>query len=132
MPSMANITVKASNGTTDVVYTALTPSAGDTVPAQWRVENGSQNNAKPMAKLVSRWNQNKSARRMDFMYEYPQTATDTTTGLVTVVNRIPISLTMALPAAVPDTVVAEAVAQATNLLVSTLIRASMNAGFSPT
>lgn len=36
MPSIANITVKASNGTTDVVYTAKSPSAGEGVPAIWR------------------------------------------------------------------------------------------------
>jgi len=40
MPSMANITVKKNDGTTDATYTALTPSAGDKVSAQWR--NNSQ------------------------------------------------------------------------------------------
>lgn len=35
MPNMANITVKKADGTTDVVYTALTPSAGDKTSARW-------------------------------------------------------------------------------------------------
>lgn len=35
MPQMANITVKKADGTTDVVYTALTPAGGDNSPARW-------------------------------------------------------------------------------------------------
>lgn len=133
MPSMANITVKKNDGTTDIIYNALTASAGDNVAAQWRNESGgSQPNAKPSMSMVSKYNSNRTARRVDIEYRYPQIYTDTTTGLVSVTNVIPISFSVALPLGAPDAAINEAVAQATNLLSSTLVRDSLKAGFAPT
>lgn len=133
MPSMANIVVKKYDGTTDVTYTALSASAGDNVAAQWRSESaGSQSNAKPVLTVTSKYNGNRSARRIDIQYRYPQMATDSTTGLATVVNQIPISVSVAVPLGAPDTVIQEAIAQGTNLLVSTLVRSSIISGFAPT
>lgn len=133
MPSMANLVVKKYDGTTDVTYTALSASAGDNVAAQWRSESaGSQSNAKPVLTVTSKYNGNRSARRIDIQYRYPQMATDSTTGLSTVVNQIPISVSIAVPLGAPDTVIQEAVAQGTNLLVSTLVRSSIISGFAPT
>lgn len=133
MPSMANIVVKKYDGTTDVTYTALSASAGDNVAAQWRSESaGSQSNAKPTLTVTSKHNGNRSARRIDIQYRYPQMATDSTTGLSTVVNQIPITVSVAVPLGAPDTVVQEAIAQGTNLLVSALVRSSIISGFAPT
>lgn len=133
MPSMANIVVKKYDGTTDVTYNALTASAGDNVAAQWRSESaGSQNNAKPVLALTSKFNGNRSARRVEVQYRYPQMATDSTTGLATVVNLIPMTLSAAIPLGVPDTVVQEAVAQGLNLMGSDLVRLSIISGFAPT
>jgi len=130
---MANIVVKKADGTTDITFTALTPSAGDNVAAQWRSESASsQNNGKPLATLVSKWNGDRTARRLNFEFRYPQTATSTVDSLTKVVNFVPVSFSIAVPSGCPDTIVAEAVAQATNLLVSTLVRSSLNTGFAPT
>lgn len=46
MPNMSNITVKAANGTSDVVFTALNPAGGDGSVARWSV-----NTANPVAAL---------------------------------------------------------------------------------
>lgn len=133
MANMANITVKKADAVTDIVYTALTPSAGDDTPAQWRSDTAATINAgKPVASLVSKWNGAKSVRRSDFHFVYPQVTTNSTTGLTSVVNRIPIHVTAQVPQDVPDTVVAEAVAQAINLFSSALVRDSVKAGYSPT
>lgn len=133
MPSMANIVVKKYDGTTDVTYTALTASAGDNVAAQWRSESaGSQSNAKPSLALTTKFNGNRSARRIDFQYRYPHVVTDSTTGLLVVVNMIPITLSAAIPVGVPDVVVQEAVAQGTNLAVSAIVRGAIISGFAPT
>jgi len=130
---MANITVKAANGTTDVVYTAMAPSSGDGVAAVWRNEAaGSAAAFKPSFSLVSKYNGNKTARRMNATYYMPQTATDTTTSLTSVVNSVPITFSVALPLEVPQTVIDEAVHQLTNLLASTLVRDALKAGFAPT
>lgn len=132
MPTMANITVKAANGTTDVVYTAMAPSSGDGVAAVWRNEAaGAATAFKPSFSLVSKFNGNKTARRLNATYYMPQTATDSTTGLTRVVNSIPILFSIALPVEVPQTNVDEAVHQLTNLLSSTLVRDALKAGYAP-
>lgn len=133
MPSMANITVKAANGTTDVVYTAMAPSSGDGVPAVWRNEAGGSATAfKASFSLSSRYNGPKTARRLNGVFDLPQTATDTTTSLVSVINRIPVSFSIALPVSCPQSVIDEAVHQVTNLLASTLVRDALKSGYSPT
>lgn len=133
MPSMANITVKKNDGTTDIVWTGVCPSSGDGVAAIWRSETvGSAPAHYPKFELRSKYNGQRTARRMDVNYVYPQTATDSTTSLTEVVNRIPFQLTAAIPEGVPATVIAEAVSQFANLLASTLMKDSFKAGFAPT
>jgi hypothetical protein len=133
MPQMADITVKKADGVTNIVYSALTPSSGDKTAAQWRSETaGAAAALRPTFQLSSQWNGPRTARRVDFVYQYPFTVTDSTTTVTSVKARIPFSGTMTLPAEIPDTVVAEAVAQAGNLLVSTLIQSSLKAGYAPT
>jgi len=36
MPTMGNIVVKKADGTTDITYSSVVPSAGDTSPAIWQ------------------------------------------------------------------------------------------------
>lgn len=133
MPSMADITVKKNDGTTDIVWSAATPSAGDNVPAIWRSETvGSAPAHYPTFELRTRYNGQKTARRADGNFVYPQIATDTTTSLVSVVNRLPIQFTAAVPLGMPASDINEAVAQFANLLKASLIQASLKAGFAPT
>lgn len=133
MPQMANLTVKKADGTTDIVFSALTPSSGDKVSAQWRSETaGASASLRPTAELRSTFNGPRTARRLDFSFQYPFTVTDSTTSVTTVKARIPASLTMTVPTEVPDTVVAEAVAQAFNILKSTLVMDSFKTGYAPT
>lgn len=133
MPTMANITVKKADGTTDVVYTALQGSSGDGVAAVWRNETvGSAAGHKPVVSMASRWNGPRTARRVDASFVYPQIATDTNTGLTSVVNKVPVTISAVVPAAVPDATVAEAIAQAINLFDSTLFVDSFKAGYAPT
>lgn len=130
MPSMANITVKAANGTTDVVYTALAPSGGDSTPAYWRAEGaGASASVRPVFSLMSKSNGPKTARRVTGNGTYPHVAT--VDGVETVVNRIPFEFSFLVPLAVPDTVVAEAVHQMSNLVAATLVRDSVKSGFAP-
>jgi hypothetical protein len=133
MPTMANITVKKADGTTDITYTALSPSAGDGVPAAWRSESaGSAPGFKPLLSLWSKTNGNRTARRVEYDYSYPQTATDSTTTLTSVINKPIAKGYFVIPNEVPDTVLAEYVAQCTNLLASTLVKDSIKAGYAPT
>jgi hypothetical protein len=130
---MANITVKATNGTTDVIYVAKSPSAGDSVPARWRADAlGASANLKPELSMVTRDNGPKTGRRVTLEFSWPHTYTDTTTGLVKVAEKAPGMLTLLLPKEMPDTQINEAVDQFCNLIASTLVRASLKEGFAPT
>nr|URG16463.1 MAG: coat protein [Leviviridae sp.] len=133
MPSMADIIVKKSDGTTNITYTALNPSAGDSVPAVWRSETaGTAPGFKPLLKLWAKNNGPRTARRVEYTYSYPQTMTDTTTNVTSVVN-VPVGGGyFVIPNEVPDATLAEFVDQQLNLLGSTLVRASVKAGFAPT
>jgi len=133
MPQMANITVKKADGTTDIVYTALTPSSGDKVSAQWRSETaGTAASLRPTAELRSTFNGPRDARRLEFSYQYPYTVTDSTTSTTTVKARIPMTLVATVPTEIADTVVAEAINQGFNLLKSSLILDSFKIGYAPT
>lgn len=133
MPQMADITVKKADAVTNITYSALTPSSGDKVAAQWRSETaGLAAGLRPTFTMQSQYNGPRTARRVDFTFQYPFTVTDSTTTVTTVKARVPFSGSMTLPVEIPDTVVAEAVAQACNLLVSTLAQSSFKTGFAPT
>lgn len=133
MASQANITVKKNDGTTDIVWTGTYGAAGENAPALWRSETvGSAPGHKPNLELKTRWNGPKTARRVEANFVYPQIATDSTTGLTTVVNVIPISVSAAIPNACPSTDINEAVSQCFNLLVATLVKDSFKTGFAPT
>lgn len=133
MPAMANITVKASNGTTDVVYSALNPSSGDKVSALWRAEAaGVSSNLRPTLDMQSQWNGPRTARRITATYMYPYVFTNASTFEKSVRARIPITYSATVPVEIPDTEIAEAVAQFNNLLVSALAKDCIKLGFAPT
>lgn len=133
MPIASNITVKKNDGTTDVVYSLLTPSSGEGQPCVLRSETASTvNAAKPVLSIASKWNGPRTARRLDVTFKFPQPATDSTTSLVSVVNTVPLTLSGVIPSGVPDAVVAEAVSQFFNLVNSTLVKDSFKTGFAPT
>lgn len=133
MAQQANITVKKADGITDIVYTALTPSAGDNIAAVWRNENAAlPAGGRPTCSLLTKWNGPKTARRSEMNFSYPVTYTDSTTGLTKVAHRIPMSISAVVPQEVADTIVAEAIHQGGNLFVATLMRDSVKSGFAPT
>lgn len=130
MPNQANITVKAANGTTDVIYTALTPAAGDRTPARWaNVSANARANLRPTAEMTSRFNNARSARHVDFVLKYPEVAS--INGVDQVVGTALMSASCVVPLQITDAVISEAVAQFNNLLKSTLIADSVKAGYAP-
>lgn len=133
MPSMANITVKAANGTTDVIYVQKNPSSGDGTVALWRVDAAATiNSAKPSLEVSSKGNSNGTTRRVQGHGRYPYTLTDSTTGKILVDQLAHFSWEAVVPTGMPDTAIAEFVAHNTNLMVSTLLVSSLKEGFAPT
>lgn len=133
MPNMANITVKKNDGTTDVVYTQQAPSAGDRSPSVWQnLTVGSAMGHRPSLALTARPNGAGTARRVETQFVWKQVSTDSTTGLVSIVNSLPISLSAAIPDGMPDTDVNEAISQCFNLHASTLVKDCFKTRFAAT
>lgn len=136
MPAMANITVKKNDGTTDIIYDALSASAGDSVPAVWRQDTG-EVSGKPVGlrkvfELKAKWNGPKTARQLMFNYVMPYATQDTTTTLYSAKDRVVLTGIMTVPTAIPASEINEAVSQAFNLLAATLVKDCGKAGYAPT
>lgn len=132
MPNMADITVKKNDGTTDVTYVQLSPSAGDKTPAQWRVEAlGTVPGNRPTLSISSKYSVDKMARVVEGKLLYPETFTDTTTGIVATRLRESFSFTQVIRMDAADTTTAELSAQAANLLKHPLIQLVLKSGFAP-
>lgn len=136
MPTFADIVIKKNDGTTDQTWSARVPSSGDRSPAIWRNESvGASPGHFPTFSVQARLNAQGTVRRIEANGVWNQVATDSTTGLVSVVNRMPISVSMALPLDMPYAAAngaPEGVAQFMNLLASALIKDVFKTGFAPT
>lgn len=132
MAEMANITVKAADGTTDVLYTAMNSAAGDGVKAMWRaLAVGYIPAVQPYLMVWSRANANGTARRVDLEYRYQQQYTTTTTGLIAMANQTVVTQSYLVPNGMPTNVLSESAAQYANLLKSPLIQDCLKYGFGP-
>lgn len=130
MPAMADIIVKDAAGA-DVTYVAAVPSAGDRSPAKW-VANALSTIAgfRPWFSMASRDNGSKTGRQFDFAYGFPLVAT--INGVETRVGTVPITSSGLFPTNVDASIPADAFVQFGNLMASTLARAAVEAGYSPT
>lgn len=133
MPTMANLVVKAANGTTDVTLVQLQPSGGDGQAAMWREDAAAgAPGHKPVLSATSRWNGPKTVRRVESLFKGHQTYTDSTTGLTQVANTMTIALSAAVPVGMPTSVSDELIARAVNAFASTLFKSILQTGYAPT
>lgn len=131
MPTMANITVKKFDGTTDVVYTGVAGSSGDKTPAIWKsLTVGTTPAERPTLELVSAPNGPGTARRIRYKYSWPVITQDA--GLNKKVSGQHV-LEGSFVVVQSDTSVnlQEAVYQGLNLLSSVLVKASTAEGYAP-
>lgn len=132
MPAIANMTVKKNDNTTDITYTAVVPSSGDGTPAVWRSQSvGSAASHQPEIRLGSKTGGNGAKRVLRATYVYPQIATNTTTGVTSVIDRVVASVDWQIPLGMTATDVNEAVSQFAHLLANTLMKDSVKSGFAP-
>lgn len=129
---MANLTVKKADGTTDIVWTALAPSAGDKVPAVWRSQTvGTAVAYRPEFKLWTLSNGSGNQRVAKATLVYPVTQTDTS-NIPKVVGYITFTGEVKVATLATDVDAGEAVYQAMNLMSSPLVKQSIKEGFAPT
>lgn len=135
MPSMASITVKKADGTTDIVFDSLAASGGESSPAVWRQDTGAVAGLpvglRSLFKVSSKWNGPKTARQVSFEMTMPYAVQDSTTTLYSAKDRVVLTGVITLPQAIPASALNESV-QALNLMASTLIKSSVQAGYAPT
>lgn len=136
MPSMANITVKKNDGTTDIIFDALSAAAGDGSPAMWRQDTGAAaglpNGLRATFKLQTQWNGPKTARQVKFNLVFPYAVQDSTTTLYSAKDRVVYDGLITVPQAIPNTNINEAVAQGLNLLAAALTKSVGQSGYAPT
>lgn len=128
MATGANITVKKNDGITDIVYTFINPSSGDNVAAIWRsMTVGSAVAHQPELRLAA-GNTGKNARKVRGTFMYPQIATNTTTGVVSVINRAFGSFEVVEPRDMAATDINEFASQLANLIASALVKQCLKEG----
>lgn len=127
---IADITVKKADGTTDVVYTAITGAAGDGAPAIWHGQSqGSTVATHPKFEVRSAWNGPKTARRVSHKFEFPVELNKD--GIITVTDKVIGEGSILVPQNLAETNIKERVYQYTNLLAAALIKEAMASGFAP-
>lgn len=117
MSTIGNLSVKKTDGTTDIVWTAITGSAGDKVPALWRSNTVGANIAvRPDFRLSARSSGQSDAvvRRVQAEFFYPEFVTIDSQQKV--VNKAWGSFSFNAPTAMADANRAEASYQFVNLL----------------
>lgn len=131
MPSIANITVKKNDGTTDIVYVSKSPSAGDTVPAIWRADSiGSAPSHQPEFRLTAREANKGASRALRCTFLYPQIATNSTTAVTSVVQKAMASTDWTIPKGMSVADINEFASQYGNLLAAVLIKQCVKDGYS--
>lgn len=120
MPNLANITVKAHNGTTDVIYTGLTPGSSNEYSVHKAPALGATDETKP--EFRSRVTQTREGWRVTTWYMYPYAVLNTTDGVTTVRRRVMSKKVTDYPKDVPTSVIQEAVSQGANLEASALVK----------
>lgn len=127
MPQIANITVKnASN--VDVLFTALTPSSGDTTQAQWRAlgTNTVPTNAPALA-TKTQPNGPRTGRAVSVNGVFP--FVQNVGGVETVVARQPFSLTTTVPLNIPVAAATDNAKVFSNLIASSLLQVILAEGY---
>lgn len=135
MAAIANLTVKKYDGTTDIVYDALSGSGGDGSPAVWRQDTGVAAavpfGLRSLFKMFTQWNGPKTARQSKFNFVSPYAVQDTTTSLYSAKDRVVIDIIVTAPQAVPPSHLNEAIYQAFNLVSHANVKAAAAVGYAP-
>lgn len=131
MTILSNITVKKSDGTTDVIYTAVAGASGDRTPALFRNNTvGTTVAERPTLLISSRDNGPRTARRVDVNFSWPLTTIDAG-GNKTITGRMTGTASVLVPQNQDVAVIAEQAHQFGNLIGSTLVKATFGDGFAP-
>ncbi len=122
MPTIANVTVKKNDGTTDITYSAIEGKSGDQ-PARYRAPAlGATPQTAPDVRIFSKPIPGTSKTKVVITFNYPYSVVNSTTGVTTIQSqergRLEYTGDDAIPASVSD----EAVSQWMNFLASAHVK----------
>lgn len=127
---MADIIVKKNDGTTDITFSALMPSAGDKTPARWSsLTPSTKSSLRPTFQMSSRYNAGATARHVTSVGKYPSFVT--VSSVDTLLGNCIFTVDAVVPAQIPDSDINEAIAQFTNMVKSTLLQSCLKQGYAP-
>lgn len=131
MPTMAAITVKKNDGTTDQIWTNVQASGGDKSPAIWRNQSvGPAALFNPEMKMTSRPNGDGTVRRLEGQIDWKQSALGTD-NITRKVNVGYFKFEIVVPQGMTTTDLNEFASQSCNLVGSALFKQSVKDGFAP-
>lgn len=126
-----DITFKDVDGITDVVYAAISGSAGDSSPAVYRLVPSNPDipiHALPVFTIGSRWNGPKTARRVTTDFAYPIRDTVYADKLA---GKTPATMSVLVPTAQSQTQITQQTHHATMLNASSVVKAAVSSGYAP-
>lgn len=130
MPILADIVVKAADGSTDVIYTALQGAAGPGNPAVFRNNAvGTAVAQRPTLLVKATDNTAKTSRRVRVDFSWPIYAE--AGGVSTFVGRMTGEASVVMPQQQSASVLSEQAAQFSNLIGSALVKACFEEGYAP-
>lgn len=117
MPAFGNMTVLKKDGTTNIVYTGVQAAQGEGSPAIWKSKTvGTAPAHQPEFRMSSRDADKGAKRALRSTFVYPQIATNTTTGVTSVVGMAMASADWTIPKGMAQTDIDEFAHQFANLL----------------
>lgn len=132
MPTLANITVKKADGTTDIVWTGIVPSSGDKSPAVFKsLTVGTTPGVRPEFRATGESNAAGTVRRLKTSINWPSSVVDAN-GRPVVLDKCSGSSLFTIAQNITDTEINEFVHQYANLLASALHKEMCKTGYAAT
>ncbi len=133
MTAIADIVVKKADNSTNITWSGVAGSAGDS-PALWRSNSANSGTVgqKPTLELKARSSSKGAVRWIDFKVTYPAVYTETNTSLTKVLSTMILSGSVSVPQGISSTDMSEFAAQATALLHDSMVTGSITSGYGPT
>lgn len=136
MPSMADITVKKNDGSTDIVFNAKSGSGGDGSPARWRqdtgVASGIPNGFRAVLEVTSKPNASRTTRQVRVKFTQPWVVQDAASLLYSLKGSCLFDGVWHVPTEMPQNVIDEFASQLANIVDHTLLVSSVKEGYAPT
>lgn len=133
MPTLADLTVKKADNTTDVIYKGVSPASGEGVPAVWKNQTvGTTPGQQPELRIASRARSKKGVpyRLWSGSYKYPKAVSNVSTGELTLSDGVTVTFAVDSNQTMSSVESKEAVYQCFHLLALAVMKQAAADGYS--